>query len=119
MTESGEVRGGDVMRGDGAYLDLAEFGKLNTDLEFAAAAVTRSWPESVVRAASAVALCRERRLCVSRGLREEWHRLRCGGGDGLGRGLGGVQGCGRGRDRDSIGRCHYFAPWPARKMNVR
>ena len=36
MTKGGEVRGGDVVRGDGANLDLTEFGKLHADLEFAA-----------------------------------------------------------------------------------
>ena len=35
MPEGGEVRGSDVMGGDGTNFDLAEFGKLDADLEFA------------------------------------------------------------------------------------
>jgi len=36
MTEGGEMRGGDIVRGDGTHFDFAEFGKLDADLEFAA-----------------------------------------------------------------------------------
>ena len=75
MTEGGEVRGDDIMRGDGAYLDLTEFGKLNTDLEFAAIGSDAERPESTTGGGwgiAAVGTCVCERVEAGAGLGDGW-----------------------------------------------